>query len=131
MEGDVTFVFKQSWAMHADSLGDNLWLGTDGAIKVKQTSDGVRTPSHVIYYTDVNGNQVDSFVLPSHSFNAYHGPAHGDSFAAKIRGFVDAVKTNGPAPIPGDEIIYNQAIIDGIYRSSKSGREVEIVMPKF
>lgn len=30
MEGDVTYLFKQSWAMHADTLGDTLWLGTEG-----------------------------------------------------------------------------------------------------
>lgn len=131
MEGDINYVFKQSWAMHADSLGDTLWLGTEGAIKVKTTNDGINKPSRVMFYTDVNGNQVDSMVLPSHPFNAYHGEERIDIFAAKMRGFVDAVKTNGPAPVPGEEIIYNQAILDGIYRSSKSGREVEIVMPKF
>jgi len=43
---------------------------------------------------------------------------------------VDAVLTNGPAPVPGEEILYNQAICDGIYRSSKLGREVEIVIPE-
>jgi predicted dehydrogenase len=50
-------------------------------------------------------------------------------FEAKIRDFVDAIKTNGPAPVPGEEIIYNQAICDGIYRSSKLKKEVEITIP--
>lgn len=131
MEDDVNFVFKQSWAMHADTLGDTLWLGTEGAIKVKNTFDGARPPSRVMYYTDVDGNQIDSYVLPSHSFNAYSGPNFDDIWYGKMRTFVDAVKTNGPAPVPGEEIIYNQAICDGIYRSSKSGKEVEIIMPNF
>jgi predicted dehydrogenase len=34
MEGDVTFVFKQSWAMHADSLGDR-WDMEDAVAMVK------------------------------------------------------------------------------------------------
>lgn len=132
MEGDVNFVFKQSWAMHADTLGDNLWLGTEGAIKVKQTFDGPRPASRVMYYTDVNGNQIDSMVLPSHPFNAYqNAPHYDDIWIGKMRTFVNAVKTNGPAPVPAEEIIYNQAILDGIYRSSKTGKEVEIIMPKF
>ncbi len=129
MEGDVTFVFKQSWAMHADTLGDTLWLGTEGAIKVRNSFDETNKQTRVMYYTDVDGNQIDSYVLPSYPFNAYEGMEHKDIFAAKVRDFVDAVKTNGPAPIPGEEIIYNQAICDGIYRSSKLNKEVEIVMP--
>jgi len=47
----------------------------------------------------------------------------------KMRSFVDALHTNGPAPVPGEEILYNQAICDGIYRSSKLKREVEIEIP--
>jgi predicted dehydrogenase len=129
MEGDVTYVFKQSWAMHADSLGDSLWLGTEGAIKIVHGFDEHNTPSRYMYYTDVNGMQIDSVIEPSYPFNAYAGTVHKDVFAAKIRGFVDAVLTNGPAPVPGEEILYNQAICDGIYRSSKLRKEVEIVIP--
>ncbi len=129
MEGDVTYVFKQSWAMHADSLGDTLWLGTEGAIKVKNGFDELNRPSRVMYYTDVNGQHIDSVVQPTIPFNAYEGSAPVEMWPAKMRGFVDALHTDGPAPIPGEEILYNQAICDGIYRSSQLGREVEIVIP--
>jgi len=47
-----------------------------------------------------------------------------------MRTFVDAIHTNGPEPVPGEEILYNQAICDGIYRSSKLNQEVEIIIPK-
>ena len=47
-----------------------------------------------------------------------------------MRAFADAIKEQGPSPIPWQEIIYNQAIIDGIYRSSQCGREVEITIPE-
>jgi predicted dehydrogenase len=129
MEGDITFVFKQSWAMHADSLGDTLWLGTEGAIKLVNGFNEHNKPSRYMYYTDVNGMQIDSVIEPSIGFNAYGPKPVKDSFEAKIRGFVDAVKTNGPPPIPGEEILYNQAVCDGIYRSSKLKKEVEIVIP--
>lgn len=33
-------------------------------------------------------------------------------------------------PVPTDQIIYNQAILDGIARSSELGREVEIKIPE-
>ena len=134
MEGDVTFIFKQSWAMHADSLGDTLWLGTKGAIKVTNGFDELNKPSKVMYYTDLNGQHIDSAVWPNVPFDGYLCDADldrpGDMWMGKMRGFVDAVLTNGPAPVPGEEILYNQAICDGIYRSSKLGREVEIVIPE-
>lgn len=128
-EDELTFVFKQSWAMHADSLGDTLWLGTEGAIKVCNGFDYANKPSRVMYFTDVNGMQVDSFVLPSHAFDAYSGPGGIDIFAAKVRAYCDAIINGGSAPIPGEEILMNQAICDGIYRSAKLKKEVEIIIP--
>ena len=47
-------------------------------------------------------------------------------FESKIRAFVDAVQNGTGAPIPTSQIIYNQAIIDGIIRSNACGHEVEI-----
>ena len=45
--------------------------------------------------------------------------------------FIDDILEDRPAPIPGETIIYNQAILDGIYRSAKAKREVEIITPSF
>ena len=131
LEGDITFVFKQSWAMHADTLGDTLWLGTEGGIKIRSVSDEHDRASRVMYYTDVNGQHIDSMVLPTIPFNAYEGDRPINEWQGKMRTFVDAVKTDGPAPVPCDDIVINQAICDGIYRSSKLKREVEIVIPKY
>ena len=44
--------------------------------------------------------------------------------------FLDAVKNGEPAPVPTSEAIYNQAILDGIYRSAQLGREIEIEIPE-
>jgi predicted dehydrogenase len=130
MENDLTFLFRQSWAMHADTLGDTLWLGTEGGIKIKNEFDYANKPSRVMYFTDVNGQNIDSYVLPSLPFDAYEAPKQTDIFEAKVRDFCDAILEGCPSPIPGEEIIYNQAICDGIYRSSKLHREVEIDIPK-
>jgi predicted dehydrogenase len=53
-----------------------------------------------------------------------------DNFYKKIRLFVDAVKENGKAPVPSSQIIYNQAIIDGIAKSARLGREITIEIPE-
>jgi predicted dehydrogenase len=55
------------------------------------------------------------------------GPSE-DIWKRKIKDFVDAViDGKNIAPIPTEQIIYNQAIIDGMIRSSALGREVECV----
>ncbi|MCL2059746.1 MAG: Gfo/Idh/MocA family oxidoreductase [Oscillospiraceae bacterium] len=133
LEGDVTFVFKDSWAMHADTLGDTLWLGTEGAIKLTSGKKEHNMPSRVMYFTDINGQHIDSVVWPNIPMDGYlcdvelERPI--DMWFGKMRGFVDAVISNGPAPVPGEEILFNQAICDGIYRSSKLKKEVEIDIP--
>jgi predicted dehydrogenase len=51
-------------------------------------------------------------------------------FDLKIRTFLDAVKNGTPAPVPSAQILYNQAIIDGIAKSAAIGREIEINIPE-
>ena len=51
-------------------------------------------------------------------------------FDIKIRGFLDAVKNGTPAPVPTSQILYNQAIIDGICKSAEAGHEIKIEIPE-
>ena len=53
-----------------------------------------------------------------------------DLFTLKLRSFIDAIHDGTPAPVPTSQILYNQAILDGINRSAKLGREVEIEIPE-
>lgn len=48
----------------------------------------------------------------------------------KIRSFLDAIKNDGEAPVPTSQIIYNQAIIDGIFRSAEAGKELVLEIPE-
>ena len=56
--------------------------------------------------------------------------AKTDRIGQKIGSFVEAVKNGGTAPVPTSQIIYNQAIIDGIARSAELGHEIEINIPE-
>ena len=51
-------------------------------------------------------------------------------FYLKLRSFVNAVKNGGKPPVPSSEIIYNQAILDGILKSNALGHEIEIDIPE-
>lgn len=46
--------------------------------------------------------------------------------AAGLHAFADAVLDGKPVPIPGDEALVTQRIIDALYRSSRLGREVRV-----
>ena len=76
----------------------------------------------MIIYHDVAGEPVET-VIPLL-------PSNKDLWNGKIRSFLDAIISGGKAPVPTDQIIYNQAILDGISRSGKLGHEVKIEIPE-
>ncbi len=45
---------------------------------------------------------------------------------AAIAGFAEALLEDKPVPIPGEEALIVQKVIDGLYKSSQTGREVRI-----
>lgn len=51
-------------------------------------------------------------------------------FDRKIRSFLDAIKHGKSSPVPSSQIIYNQAIIDGIAKSARLCKEIEIEIPE-
>ena len=103
--------------------GDTLILGTKGGLRIPSTEcwNGTFNKPMTIYH-DVAGEPVETTIPLLKSTE--------DLWNKKIRSFLNAIITGGKAPVPTDEIIYNQAIIDGIFRSSELGREVEIESPE-
>ena len=125
LEGGIILDFRISWAMHLDTPGDTIILGKKGGLRIPSTDcwNGTFGGPMKIYH-DVAGTQVET-VIP-----ILQNPGKMGLFDRKIRSFLDACKTGGPSPVPTSQILYNQAIIDGIGRSAKLGREIEIVIPE-
>ena len=130
-EDGLVLDFRMSWAMHMDTMGDTLFLGTEAGLKVKSPNpeknwggawDG--GIGEVYMYKDIGENQVEIHIPKKEE------DVKSSFFFKKVRAFCDAILTNGPSPIPWEQIIYNQAIIDGIIRSSVLKREVEVVIPE-
>lgn len=98
-------------------------MGTKGALRIPSTDcwNGSFNKPMTLYH-DVAGKPVET-VIPLL-------PATTDLWNRKIRSFLDACITGGKAPVPTDEIIYNQAILDGINRSSQLKREVAVEIPE-
>ncbi len=126
LEGDIILDFRISWAMHMDTCGDALILGTKGGLRIPSTEcwNG-EFDKPLTVYKEAAGQQI-SYQIPL----IQDKPGDPTLFYKKLRSFVDAVKEGGTATVPTSEIIYNQAIIDGICKSAKLGREVEITIPE-
>jgi predicted dehydrogenase len=52
-----------------------------------------------------------------------------DRFKEEMQAFTDAIRENRPAPIPAEEVVWTNVIMDGIYRSAEEGREVPVRLP--
>ena len=123
LEGGIILDFRIAWYMHLDTPGDTIIMGTKGSLRIPSTDcwNGSFSSPMTIYH-DVAGEPVET-VVPLL-------PPTTDLFDRKIRSFLNAVITGGEAPVPTSQIIYNQAILDGIQRSSDCGHEVEIEIPE-
>lgn len=123
LEGGIILDFRIAWYMHLDTPGDTIIMGTKGSLRIPSTDcwNGSFNKPMTIYH-DVAGEPVET-VVPLL-------PATTDLFDRKIRSFLNAVITGSEAPVPTSQIIYNQAILDGIQRSSDCGHEVEIEIPE-
>ena len=123
LEGDIVLDFRISWAMHMDTCGDALILGTKGGLRIPSTDcwNGEFDKPLTIYKT--LGDQTVEYEVPLK-------PADPKLFYKKLRSFVDAIKNGGKATVPSSDIVINQAIIDGLVKSAKLGKEVEIVIPE-
>ncbi len=125
LEGDIILDFRISWAMHCDTPGDTIILGTEGALRIPSTDCWNGAPGGpMTLYHDVCGVQTET-VIPVIGTTDF-----SKLFDLKIRSFLDAIDTNGPAPVPTSQILINQAIIDGIVKSAEVGHEIEINIPE-
>ena len=123
LEGGIILDFRIAWAMNIDTPGDTIILGTKAGLRIPSTdcwNGSVGGPMKI--YKTIGGVDMETTVPIINE--------SGSLFDKKIRSFLDAVKYNGKAPVPSSQIIYNQAILDGIARSARAGREVEITIPE-
>ncbi|MBR7132167.1 MAG: Gfo/Idh/MocA family oxidoreductase [Clostridia bacterium] len=123
LEGGIVLDFRISWAMHMDTCGDALILGTKAGLRIPSTDcwNGEFNKPLTIYKT--LGDQTVEYQVPLK-------PADPKLFYKKLRSFVDAIKTGGTATVPSSEIVINQAILDGLVRSAREGKEVTIEIPE-
>jgi predicted dehydrogenase len=124
LEGDVVLDFRIAWAMHLDTPGDTIIMGTKGSLRIPSTEcwNG-SVGGDLTLYSRIAGKEVET-KFPMRR------PREHSNFYYKMRTFLDAIKNGGTAPVPSSQIIINQAIIDSIIKSAKLGREIEVEIPE-
>lgn len=124
LEGGIILDFRIAWAEHIDSPCDTIILGSEGGLRIPATEcwNGTIGGDMTLYHT-VGTSLVETTIPRT-------GGERVDCFYHKVRSFLDAIHTNGTAPIPSSQILYNQAIIDHIVKSSKEGKELVVEIPE-
>jgi predicted dehydrogenase len=112
-ENGAVLVFKTCWCMHMDSLGDTFFLGTEAGLKLR--------PLTVFRHqwgmlTDTTPQRVP--------------PTEGQvQFRQQNVAFAQAIRAGGPSPIPPEEVLMTNVIIQGLIDSAAAGHEIEVSMP--
>lgn len=124
LEGGIVLDFRIAWAMNLDTPGDTIIMGTKGSLRIPSTEcwNGTVGGAMKIYH-DVAGSGVvtEIPIIPDTSKGLFY---------EKIRSFLNALKNGTPSPVPSSQIVINQAIIDGIIKSSELGREITVDIPE-
>ena len=105
----ATLSFEVAWACNADDETCIELLGTKGGIKV--------CTDKTVLKTEVDGHIADIQLFYDKSKNM---------FAEEMVKFVDAVSGKGSVAATGEEGLVVMRLLDAIYSSSKSDREVEL-----
>lgn len=130
-ENGGVMVFKISWAVHQDSLGGNFFLG-------KRAGMSLGGP---VLYADELSEQVKQLAKadgltpepnPPEGMTAirFSGFPDADCWKLQMKFFGEAVRSNGPSPIPPEGVLITNVIMDGIFRSHKQGKEVAVKVPE-
>jgi len=105
-----TVILEASWALNLVSGQHNVVLcGDKGGCQLEPTAL-VRERAGVLEN------------ITNEIFNYPERAGHVE----EIRRFVEAIQKKKPSPVPGEEALITQRILDGIYKSGETGKEVEL-----
>lgn len=109
-ENGACLSLETSWAVNAPEGTYQVFLtGTKGGIQNNPTTL-VQEQAGMLTNTTIQINPDEK--VASHS--------------EEIRLFAEAIRKGLPSPVPGEQALQTQRILDGIYKSAKQGREVAV-----
>ncbi|MBE6606793.1 MAG: Gfo/Idh/MocA family oxidoreductase [Ruminococcaceae bacterium] len=105
-------LLETSYSLNVESVIKSELFGTKGGIKSQDNK--------LTMYTEINGFLAD---LTPHIGDLKDSK---DAFVAEIEHFVDCIKNGTPCRATAEDGIIVMKILDAIYESAKTGKEVEI-----
>src|SRR5262249_14479574 len=111
-ENGATLVLEVSWLLHHKTTGEDMqmWLYGD--------KGGSHWPANEI----LKSNNATRQHLNTQLVNREGGEAHAKECIA----FADAVAHGKPSPVPAEESLDVITILDALYRSAESGRDIRL-----
>jgi predicted dehydrogenase len=111
-ESGATLVLEVSWLLHHKTTGEDMqmWLYGD--------KGGSHWPSNELYTTNKASKQHYNTEVVYRDGREPH--------AQECMSFAEAVAQGKPSPVPAEHSLDVLAILDGVYRSAKAGKEVQL-----
>ena len=107
----ASMVIEASWAAHID---EDVWkvtlVGEEGGVQTSPVK--VMQEKHRMM-VDLNPRD-------------FHEISFTQTFGEEFQAFISAIRTRGRSPVPGEDGLRTAKILDGILKSSKTGREIRL-----
>ena len=134
-EDGSIMLFKISWAVHANSLGPNYFLGKKAGMSLDALevyADGC--PEELQKLAKSEGCTLKMEEVKGRYGNMANISIQGlepvEVWPTQIMAFLDAVRKGGPSPIDPEKVLLTNVIMDGIFRSVERGKEVAARVPE-
>lgn len=112
-DNGAAMVFKTAWIMHMDEIGGTFFLGTQAGLKMHPLTV-YRHEWGLMTDTPIKGIQECEDI---------------DLFRRENRAFADAIRDGKASPIPADQMLLTNVIIQGLIDSSEAGHEIAVSVP--
>ncbi len=108
----ATLVIEVSWLLHHKTQGEDMqmWLYGD--------KGGAHWPSNELLFSNNETRQLMNMQLQN--------AAGGEPHARECIAFAEAIVDKAPSPVPAEQSLDVIAILDGLYRSAKTGKQVAL-----
>jgi predicted dehydrogenase len=117
LEGGITLFFAHAWAIDFPEQWQMRVAGQQGAVELHPFGPEPKLRITRGGYDDLT--DVTPAPLPEGSIEVPYA----------VGKFVEAIRQGKPSPVPGDTFLYTNLLFDGLYESSRQGREVAVSLP--
>ncbi|HMN29393.1 MAG TPA: Gfo/Idh/MocA family oxidoreductase, partial [Caldilineaceae bacterium] len=112
-DNGATLILEVSWLLHHDTVTEDMQMWLYGS------EAGCHWPKTEFYETNYTTQQMSNRKLQLTKDTL-------EPHALECVEFARAVATGAPSPVPAEQSLQVMTILDGIYRSQESGREVRL-----